>query len=66
MCVCVCVCVCVRACVAVYDSRLGCTIPGQALLKIPDRERAGMGRTAPPSSCSLALTRKVGVVVVID
>ena len=55
---------CVCVCVAVYDSRLGCTIPGQALLKIP--ERAGMGRTAPPSSCSLALTRKVGVVVVID
>ena len=54
----------VCVCVAVYDSRLGCTIPGQALLKIP--ERAGMGRTAPPSSCSLALTRKVGVVVVID
>ena len=60
----VCVCVCVCVCVAVYDSRLGCTIPGQALLKIP--ERAGMGGTAQPSSCSLALTRKVGVVVVID
>ena len=43
-------------CVAVYDSRLGCTIPGQALLKIP--ERAGMGGTAPPPSCSLALTRQ--------